>query len=114
MQKTSKKKGKTKEQRTTSFFRAVQDRYFDIQTIQNGERKQNKREKKNQTKKKEQRANLRNMCKRNLLMKIEQVIKIPQCKCIIFYDKNKKQKENTNETNLNVKQKQQKKKNVKT
>lgn len=39
-------------------------------------------------------------------MKIEQVIKIPQCKCIIFYDKNKKQKqkENRNETNLNVKQ----------
>lgn len=46
-------------------------------------------------------------------MKIEQVIKIPQCKCIIFYDKNKKQKENTNETNLNVKQKQQKKKMLK-
>lgn len=65
-----------------------------------------KARKENQTKKKEQRANLRNMCKRNLLMKIEQVIKIPQCKCIIFYDKNKKQKqkENRNETNLNVKQ----------
>lgn len=48
-----------------------------------------RREKKSKQKS-EQRANLRkNMCKTDLLMKIEQVIKIPQCKCIIFYDKNK-------------------------
>lgn len=48
----------------------------------------NKKGKKSQQKR-EQRKFKKNMYKRDLLTKIEQVIKIPQCKCIIFYDKNK-------------------------
>lgn len=59
----------------------------------------------------------KNMCKKDLLMMIEQVIQIPQCKCIIFYDKNKnknlktKRKRKRNKFKSKTKEKKRKEKN---